>query len=60
MDNKYTVVVNMIDLMADCFEFKNGHDVKDFERYVKIALEEYCHNMAHDMGGGCLKEYYEH
>ena len=57
MDDKYVVINNLIELMAEYFDFKNGHDVKDFERYVKLVLEDYCHDMAYDMD--CLGEYYE-
>ena len=41
MDDKYVVINNLIELMAEYFDFKNGHDVKDFERYVKLVLEDY-------------------
>jgi hypothetical protein len=57
MDDKYVVVNNMIELMAEHFDFNNGQDIKDFERYVKLVLEDYCHDMAYDMD--CLREYYE-
>ena len=57
MDNEYVVVNNMIELMADNFDFNNGQDIKDFERYVKLVLEDYCHDMAYDMD--VLEEYYE-
>lgn len=57
MDDKYVVVNNMIELMAENFDFNNGHDIKDFERYVKLVLEDYCQDAASDMD--CLREYYE-
>ena len=57
MDDRYVVTNNMIELLTEYFEFKSGQDIKDFERYVKIVLEEYCHDMAYDMD--VLREYYE-
>ena len=57
MDNEYVVVNNMIELMAENFDFNNGQDIKEFERYVKLVLEDYCHDMAYDMD--VLEEYYE-
>lgn len=57
MDDKYIVVNNLIELMAEHFDFKNGQDIKDFERYVKIVTEDFCHDMAYDMD--VLREYYE-
>ena len=46
MDDRYVVTNNMIELLTEYFE-----------RYVKIVLEDYCHDMAYDMD--CLREYYE-
>ena len=57
MDDTYVVVNNMIELMAEHFDFKDGQGIKDFERYVKLVLEDYCHDMAYDMD--VLEEYYE-
>lgn len=57
MDDRYVVTNNMIELMAENFDFNNGHDIKDFERYVKLVLEDFCHDMAYDMD--VLEGYYE-
>lgn len=57
MDDKYVVINNMIELMAEYFDFKDGQDVKDFERYVKLVLEDFCQDTAYDMD--VLREYYE-
>lgn len=57
MDDKYVVVNNMIELLTEYFDFNDGFEIKEFERYVKMVLEDYCHDAASDMD--CLREYYE-
>lgn len=57
MDDKYVVVNNMIEQLTEYFDFNDGFEIKEFERYVKMVLEDYCQEQARDMGG--LREYYE-